>query len=257
MRSFLHKIYTSTFLSKEKANHFQMIARNEEWNAIKDHIPKGSKFLDVGCGAGYSMKRAKEDRNCEIHGIDPNPTEHGVGRIGSNYLIENIDIKQAFAESIPFSDKIFNTVYSSHVLEHVNSESKALKEMKRVLKDDGILIIGVPTSTMTIINWISQILFLTHIKIISILFSKVINTEKYRWWELFVPRSHSFENKSILYDLNHYRINNWSNIISKEFKIEQTILPALYPYPEFIQLFKIRKFKKFSSSVFFICTKIK
>lgn len=255
MKRLLYKIYTCTLLSKERTNHFQMIARNKEWNAILDYIAQNSKFLDVGCGAGYSMMRARNEKNCDIVGIDPDPMEHGVGRTGSNFNINVENIMKGSSENIPFENAVFDVVYSSHVLEHVDSENAALKEMKRVLKDDGVLIIGVPTSTMALLNWISQVLFLTHIKLVSLLFSKIMNTSKYLWWELFIPQSHSFKSKTILYDLRHYRIKNWHKTISKEFMITRTILPALYPYPEFIQPFKIRKFKNITSSVFFICVK--
>ena len=254
MKKKLLEIYTYPILSKEIANHYQKTARDIEWNGVKEFINKG-KFLDVGCGAGYSMQKAQEELNCEVFGIDPDPFGHGVGRRESNFEIDIENIKTAFSENIPFEDSSFDTVYSSHVLEHVNSEIDSLKEMKRVLKDDGVLIIGMPTASMAYVNWFTQLLFTTHIKIVSVLFGRFINTGKYRWWEIFVPVSHSFSNKSLLYDVKHYKVKNWKSIISKEFKIQQTILPALYPFPEYRQFFKLRKSSKFSSSVFFICKK--
>ena len=207
----------------------------------------------MGCGSGYSMKMAKESCNCEIFGIDPSPMEHGVGRNGSKFEVGIEKIFEAVSEQIPFGDKTFDVVYSSHVLEHVQNENKSLQEMKRVLKSNGILILGVPTATMAHINWFTQLLFTTHIKITAVLLHKIFNTGKYKWWEIFVPVSHSFPNKSLLYDINHYKVKNWSKIISKEFKITNVILPALYPYPEYRQLFKLRKYRNYSSSVFFIC----
>ncbi len=254
-RQVLLKIYTLPLLPREKANVYQLKARDEEWKAIKSFIKKKGKFLDVGCGAGYSMKRAADDCSNFVFGIDPEPMEHGVGRSGSNFNVGIEKIQKATAESIPFESETFDTVYSSHVLEHVNSEIDSLKEMKRVLKDNGTLIIGVPTASMAYINWMTQLLFTTHIKISSILFSKLFNMGKYKWWEVFVPVSHSFADRSLLYDVRHYRVGNWISVISKEFEIQQTILPALYPYPEYRQLFKLRKSKNFSSSVFFICKK--
>jgi ubiquinone/menaquinone biosynthesis C-methylase UbiE len=248
-------IYTFGSLSKAKTNTYQLAARDEEWSAISMYIKNNDKFLDVGCGAGYSMRKAKQDFECDVYGVDPDPMGHGVGREGSNFDVGIENIQKGVSEKLPYKNKTFDVVYSSHVLEHVQDEEESLKEMKRVLKDKGVLIIGVPTSTMTSINWITQVLFTTHIKLFSIIFSKIINTGKYFWWELFIPVSHSFKNRSLLYDLKHYKINNWKKIIEKEFKIKQTILPALYPYPEYLQLFPLFKSKYLSSSVFFICTK--
>lgn len=255
LKKFLLSIYTWPLLSKQKANNYQMIARNKEWESIQNFIKTKGEFLDVGCGAGYSMKRASNDCECNVYGIDPDPGGHGVGREGSNFDVGIENIQEGVSENIPFDSSSFDVVYSSHVLEHVESEEKSLQEMKRVLKDDGVLIIGVPTATMAYINWFTQALFTTHIKVFSILFQKLINTGKYRWWEVFVPVSHSFPDRSLLYDVRHYKIKNWEKTISKEFTIKQTILPALYPYPEYRQFFKLRKFRKYSSSVFFICTK--
>ena len=254
MKEFLLKIYNYPKLSAEKTNYYQKIARDTEWNAIKNFIKEG-KFLDVGCGAGYSMYKAKEDFNCEVFGIDPDPSGHGVGRRNSNFNIDIQNIKKAYSEDIPFENNEFNTVYSSHVLEHVNNIDKSLQEIKRVLKDDGVLIIGMPTATMATINWITQAIFTTHMKIVNVLFSKFVNTGKTKWWEIFIPVSHTNQEISILYDLKNYRIKNWNKILEREFKVDKVLLPCLYPYPEYRQIFKLKKLKNYSSSVFFICKK--
>lgn len=254
LKQYLLNIYLFSYLPKERENYYQKIARDKEWEEIKLYIKK-NKFLDVGCGAGYAMKKAKEELNCECFGIDPQPQAHGVGRFtNDNNLISN-NILVANSEHIPFNDNSFDTVFSSHVLEHVNNIDISLQEMKRVLKNDGILIIGVPTATMSFINWFTQIIFATHIKIINLLLKKYISTGKTLWWEIFIPKSHSIPNKTIMYDIMNYRVKCWIKTITKEFKINNIIYPALYPYPEFRQIFRLTKFKKISSSVFFICKK--
>jgi hypothetical protein len=58
-----------------------------------------------------------------------------------------------------------------------------------------------------------------------------------------------------LYDLMHYRIENWKRTIESVFTIKKIILPALYPYPQYRQFFNMKLNGKKSSSVFFICTK--
>lgn len=253
IKKYLLKIYYGSSNSPEKADHFQKIARDCEWEAIKMFVKKGA-FLDVGCGAGYAMELARQ-LGCTVHGIDPDPKEHGVGRrnISSQYVEE--EIIKAVAEEIPFPDNYFDTVYSSHVLEHVSDIQRSLQEMKRVAAAEGIIIIGVPTATMAWINWFSQVLFATHQKIINVLFSGFIATGKTKWWEIFIPASHSNENKTILLDTRNYRENKWKEVINKELRIEQTIRPCLYPYPEYKQLFRLHRNSKFSSSVFFICSK--
>ncbi len=256
IKSTLLKIYNYPYLSKEKTNENQKKIRDTEWFAVKPYLKKG-KFLDVGCGAGYAMQRAHEDLGCEVYGIDPDPMGHGVGRIGSNFKINTENIQKAFAEKIPFEDKMFDTVYSSHVLEHVNDELKSLQEMSRVLKDDGVLIIGMPTASMAVINWISNVMFTSHHRFVNFFFSPFITTGKTSFKELFIPKSHSKEGSTLLFDLKMYQVKRWQELVNTVFEVEHVLLPALYPYPEMRQWFKMHKSSKYSSSVFFVCRKQK
>ena len=251
------KIIYFPFSSKEKVEKYQQIIRDEEWKWLRNEIPGNSKFLDVGCGAGYTMQKVTEDLNCDCVGIDPDPGAHGVGRY-TKEMVQSNKILQGFAENLPSRDKEFDVVFSSHVLEHVNDEQKSLQEMKRVLKDDGVLIIGMPSATMTWISFFSQLFLLTHIRIyefIKGLFSKNVFKLLKR---IFVYRSHSYPRaQTIFYDFMHYRVSNWTKIVSKEFEIIKTLEPCLYPYPDYFQWFKIHHSKIVSSSVFFICRKKK
>jgi len=51
---------------------------------------------------------------------------------------------QADATSIPFGDSVFDAVFIFDVLEHVDEESKALAEIRRVLRPGGKLLVTVP-----------------------------------------------------------------------------------------------------------------
>lgn len=247
----LLRVYTWTLNAPEITNKYQKLARDVEWNAIKPFIKSG-KFLDVGAGAGYSMFKAKNELNCEVFGVDPDPKGHGVGRAGSNYRI-NINIDQGYAESLPYDNDSFDTIYSSHVLEHVNNLDKSIQEMKRVCKNNGVIIIGVPTATMAIVSWFTQFIFTTHIKLVNVLLKPFVNIAETKWWQVFVPISHSNPNRWIIDDIKNYRCNQWEKVLKKHLKIEKVILPFLYPYPEYKQWFKGKRHKKLSSSVFFIC----
>jgi SAM-dependent methyltransferase len=249
----LLQIYKWPLLSKEETNKNQKIIRDVEWDAIEPFIKKGN-FLDVGCGAGYSMKKA-ENIGCKVFGIDPDPGGHGVGRTGSNFFIDEVVIKQAFAESIPFNESMFDTVYSSHVLEHVINEDNSLMEMKRVLKNDGILIIGMPTNNIAAINLFSNTFLNPHHRFVNFFLSPFIKTGKISFKELFIPKSHSHDAKSVFFDLKKYKISNWKNIVERHFDVVEIIKPAFYPYPEMVQWFKMKKNHKYTSSVFFICRK--
>ncbi len=255
LKNLLLKIYYAPLLPKITVDKNQQLIRDTEWDAIKSNITKGGKFLDVGCGAGYAMRKAAEEFGCNCFGIDPDPGSHGVGRYDSGSST-GLKIVQGFAETLPYPDNEFDVVYCSHVLEHVTNEKKSLEEMKRVLKPGGTLIIGMPTAAMAWINLLSEILFTSHQRFVNVFFGSLITVGKTKFINLFIPPSHSYPRaETILYDLKHYTVNNWRTIVEQVFKTEQTILPALYPYPQYRQLFKMKKNISKASSVFFVCHK--
>jgi len=257
IKSFLLKIYYWPYLSKEKYDFNQKKIRETEWNAISGFMQQNIKFLDVGCGTGYIMEKVKNEFAGDCFGVDPEPLAHGVDKF-QDHTQKKLNIVCGIAEHIPFPEATFDVVYSSHVLEHVDDVLQALLEMKRVLKNNGILIIGVPTAAMAWINLLSQLLFTSHIRFFNVLAKPFpfVHKGKTKFINMFIPGSHS-PNKAntIFFDIGFYRISRWKKTIESCFQVQQTILPAFYPYPEFLQLFKMRKYKNISSSVFFICKK--
>jgi ubiquinone/menaquinone biosynthesis C-methylase UbiE len=255
MIKILKKTFWFPFSSNNQIEKYQKEIRDIEWSAFKKYILKETKFLDVGCGSGDNLTRAKVEFNCQVIGIDPLPGAHGVGRYSEN-VTKEVQIIQGNAEKLPFQNEEFDIVFCSHVLEHVINKTKSLSEMNRVLKKDGVLIIGMPTATMAIISILSHYLFTTHVNIM-FLFKNLFTKEVFkRFIHILIPISHSYPNhRFVSYDLLAYRIKHWEKIIKKEFEIKETLTPCLYPYPDFIQWFPKKSIKGFSSSVFFICKK--
>ncbi len=239
------------FLSRQRE------IRSLEWNAIEELIPMNSSFLDIGCGKGYSMSLAIQNRDCHATGIDPLPDYAGVAPELKG-LKRTYTIEKGFCENLPFENESFDVVYSSHMLEHTSDYHKSLSEMQRVLKPDGVMIMGVPTATMAFLRLLSVAMFNTHRNVIELI----------RWptrpstWkkehpvsQFIIPPSHGNPNKNIFFDLLDYRITQWRMRVSKYFRIQEEIYPALYSYPDFVQLFPMRKSKRFTSSIFFIARK--
>jgi ubiquinone/menaquinone biosynthesis C-methylase UbiE len=259
MKEFIMKLIKIGHLPKNKVDRYQKEIRDTEWNSIAEYIYENSHFLDIGCGNGFSLVKAKDEKKCSVVGIDPSPNLAGVHWQSNEGKIQekpNIEIIKGVAEHIPFKDSVFDVVYSSHVLEHVSDKAKSLKEAKRVLKDDGIIIIGMPTSTMAIINFFSNLLLTSHermLKYIASLFNKANSKKGIFLKHVFFAPSHSEPSKTVLFDICAYRTNKWAEILKKEFEIIETIFPALYPYPDYFQLFKKKKMNNVGSSVFFIC----
>jgi ubiquinone/menaquinone biosynthesis C-methylase UbiE len=96
-----------------------------------------NKILDIGCGSGGMFKMLSAYG--AVYGIDISPDAIGYARL------RNIahEIKEAGVENLPFPDGYFNAVSCFDVLYHqwVNSLTNALREIHRVLKPGGLLII--------------------------------------------------------------------------------------------------------------------
>ncbi len=45
---------------------------------------------------------------------------------------------------LPFADESYDFVYASHVLEHISDDNKAIAEIRRILRPDGVAILPVP-----------------------------------------------------------------------------------------------------------------
>lgn len=232
---------------------YQAAARTLEWQAVEHYIPYGSAFLDIGCGKGHSMSLAWQHRGCTCTGVDPYPQNAGASPLKKDGFIPHI--VEGWAENLPFDNATFDVVYSSHMLEHTSNYSRSLAEMARVVKPSGVVIIGVPTASMVIVRLISSLIFTLHRTIFELLrwpFRSSEYKRKHPLLSLITPISHGKEDKTVFYDLYDYRIEKWQERVKEHFDIENTVLPGLYPFPDFYQWFKPITGSKMSSSIFII-----
>lgn len=97
------------------------------------------KLLDAGCGTGGFIDEFKQGFEC--YGVDI--SEEAIKFCKKRNLA---NILQASVDKIPFADNVFNVVTTIDVIYHllVEDESTALRELYRVLHEDGILILNLP-----------------------------------------------------------------------------------------------------------------
>lgn len=109
---------------------------------ILQYLESGQQVLNIGLGEGFLEKEAMH-RGIDIHILDPD--EHSIIRMRECLHIgEKAQI--GYAQAIPFDDCEFDAVIMSEVLEHLDDLvlSKSLREVHRVLRHNGRLIITVP-----------------------------------------------------------------------------------------------------------------
>jgi hypothetical protein len=61
----------------------------------------------------------------------------------ADLFMKHVD-HQVDIQNLPFDDGSYDFIFASHVLEHIQDDQKALKEIRRVLKPNGIAILPVP-----------------------------------------------------------------------------------------------------------------
>jgi 2-polyprenyl-3-methyl-5-hydroxy-6-metoxy-1,4-benzoquinol methylase len=98
----------------------------------------GKNLLEIGVGAGQSIIWF-ESEGFDVIGIEPDG--RNVSMI--NNLLKNGKIIKSSVEEFS-SEKIFDVIWMSHVLEHLIEPKMFLEKIKKNLKHDGIFFIEVP-----------------------------------------------------------------------------------------------------------------
>ncbi len=111
-------------------------------NWIKKIIPhiQGDKILEVSFGSGYLMTQYASD-NYEIYGIDYNEKMLAITANKMKKINMKAQLSQANVEKLPFQNNTFDTVINTMAFTGYPNGGKAMSELKRVLKKDGVLLL--------------------------------------------------------------------------------------------------------------------
>jgi 2-polyprenyl-3-methyl-5-hydroxy-6-metoxy-1,4-benzoquinol methylase len=119
----------------EKAYHFvKNIALKNKLNLINSLQSKPGKILDIGAGTGDFLSVAKNN-GWQTIGVEPSEKAKTIAKGKGVAFVE----KTSELES-----HTFDVISMWHVLEHVPNLDDQIKELKRLLKPSGTLIIAVP-----------------------------------------------------------------------------------------------------------------
>ncbi|NFH70264.1 methyltransferase domain-containing protein [Clostridium botulinum] len=112
----------------------------DKWCFQKMNLIKCSKILELGCGVGKLWIKNQDfiDENSEIILSDFSPNMLKCAKNNLKNLDYKFKYKKINAEDIPYDDESFDVVIAEHMLYFVTDIEKALSEIKRVLKPNGI-----------------------------------------------------------------------------------------------------------------------
>jgi len=111
-------------------------------------IQSGQRVLEIGCGSGgfttFVARVVGPTGHVEALDIQSGMLTQLERKLAlpENQDIQNITLHQASAYELPFEDGVLDLVYLITVLPEIPDQSRALAEIKRVLKPGGILAVS-------------------------------------------------------------------------------------------------------------------
>lgn len=127
--------------SRVEQTHWWFVGRRRLFRRIIEASGVGidGVALDVGTSTGTNLRLLKDMGFTNYCGLDPSPdairwcAEKGLGRV-----------EEGTVARIPFADGTFDLVLATDIIEHVDDDVAALRELRRVLKPGGTLLLTVP-----------------------------------------------------------------------------------------------------------------
>ncbi len=109
------------------------------WYFDRLNLPDRANILELGCGPGYLWRdmidRVQAGWTITLSDFSAgmiDQAKENLKNLNRSFKYEVID-----AQSIPYEDTQFDAVIANHMLYHVPDRSRALQEIKRVLKPSG------------------------------------------------------------------------------------------------------------------------
>jgi len=120
-----------------------MIEHLHRYSLAKEFC-RNKTILDIACGEGYGSNLISEVAE-HIYAIDID--QEAINNAKEKYIKKNLEFKCSSIENIPLENNSVDVILCFETIEHVSDYIKALKELKRVLKKEGLLIISTPNKT--------------------------------------------------------------------------------------------------------------
>jgi ubiquinone/menaquinone biosynthesis C-methylase UbiE len=128
--------------------HHESVLRSHRWRTAQnsagfllEHLSPGQDLLDVGCGPGtITTELAALTAPGRTVGIDLSADViETARRWQAERGLSSVDFEPGNVYELAFADSSFDVVYAHQVLQHLSDPVAALVEMRRVLRDGGVL----------------------------------------------------------------------------------------------------------------------
>ena len=209
----------------------------DDFYSILKKNTKSKKILDFGCGIGSITEKIALYNPSQIVGIDISKVS--IDKAKKNALEKNLDIKYSVdnCENSKLNPNSFDLIYGSGILHHLDLNS-CLKEINRLLKQNGLMVFMEPLGTNPLIN----------------LYRKFTPKSRSQDEHPFIKQD--FQLMESLYsrvDIKYYGFLTLIFFIFYKNPSKSILFKFLNSIDE--KLFKIKIFKKFAWSVLIVCKK--
>jgi SAM-dependent methyltransferase len=108
------------------------------------------RVIDSGCGTGWSLIKFR-DQGWECVGVEPSDS---AAKFGREHFKLDVRTGTVLSERLPAGQ--FDYIRSNHSLEHDPDADATLAEFRRLIRDDGTLLIGVPNIDSLPARWFGK-----------------------------------------------------------------------------------------------------
>lgn len=177
---------------------------NLKWPKLKKFIPLNDNIIivDFGCGNGKILGEIKKiNSKAKLVGFDVSET---ALKEAKKNLLEVEFNKITDGEKLSLGDKVVDFIFSSEVIEHIYDTENAFKELARILKPGGKILLTTPyhgfIKNLLIILFAfnkhfnpvgAHIRFFTKKTLFNLFKKYGFEMEKYGYYGRFFPISHS------------------------------------------------------------------
>lgn len=126
-------------MAKEEKNHWWFVGRRAVVFDVLRRYGKKGKLLDIGLGTGFNANLFQKE-GYVVDGLDPSPEAIQFAKTTA----PDISVIQAPFPSPEIQSDTYDVAALLDVVEHLEDDTAALREVHRLLKKDGIALITVP-----------------------------------------------------------------------------------------------------------------
>jgi len=128
----------------------------EDWHReMMSYMPPGARrVLDLGCGTGFFLAELERERPGAV-GLD---ISHEMLKVSEQY-VPGARVVTADAETLPFADGCFDTIFCKGCLHHTRDHVGFLANCRRAIAPDGVMILSEPCNDNFLIRWARGLLY--------------------------------------------------------------------------------------------------